>query len=146
MIKLLDIKKGLTTLLKSKFNYKVHFDNVEKSSEPYFYVEMMPRNKTVDEILTDKSIQIDIMLVLIPDEYGRIKRSVLYDTADTLDGLIRPVFHIKDRYITILESHTRFVDEILHYVFYLDFADCLTDKESSAIMYDLMQTLELNLK
>ena len=31
MIKLLDIKKGLTTLLKSKFNYKVHFDNVEKS-------------------------------------------------------------------------------------------------------------------
>lgn len=29
MIKLLDIKKGLTTLLKSKFNYKVHFDNVE---------------------------------------------------------------------------------------------------------------------
>ena len=50
MIKLLDIKKGLTTLLKSKFNYKVHFDNVEKSSEPYFYVEMMPRHKTVDEI------------------------------------------------------------------------------------------------
>ena len=75
MIKLLDIKKGLTTLLKSKFNYKVHFDNVEKSSEPYFYVEMMPRHKTVDEILTDKSIQIDIMLVLIPDEYGRIKRN-----------------------------------------------------------------------
>ena len=119
---------------------------MEKSSEPYFYVEMMSRHKTVDEILTDKSIQIDIMLVLIPDEYGRIKRSVLYDTADTLDGLIKPVFHIKDRYITILESHTRFVDEILHYVFYLDFADCLTDKESSAIMYDLMQTLELNLK
>lgn len=146
MIKLLDIKKELTTLLKSKFNYKVHFDNVEKSSEPYFYVEMMSRHKTVDEILTDKSIQIDIMLVLIPDEYGRIKRSVLYDTADTLDGLIKPVFHIKDRYITIFESHTRFVDEILHYVFYLDFADCLTDKESSAIMYDLMQTLELNLK
>mgnify|MGYP000122737516 FL=1 len=119
---------------------------MEKSSEPYFYVEMMPRRKTVDEILTDKSIQIDIMLVLIPDEYGRIKRSVLYDTADTLDGLIRPVFHIKDRCITVLESQTRFVDEVLHYIFNLDFADCMTDKESSAIMYELMQTLHLNLK
>ncbi|QIB60220.1 hypothetical protein GXM21_07385 [Megamonas funiformis] len=146
MIRLLDIKKELTALLKSKFDYKVHFDNVEKSSEPYFYVEMMPRRKTVDEFLTDKSIQIDIMLVLLSDEYGRIKRSILYDTADTLDSLIRPVFHIKDRCITVLESQTRFVDEVLHYVFYLDFADCLTDKESSAIMYDLMQTLELNLK
>ncbi len=146
MIRLLDIKKSLAALLKSKFDYKVHFDNVEKSSEPYFYVEMMPRHKTVDEILTDKSIQIDIMLVLIPDEHGQIKRSVLYDASDTLDSLIRPVFQIKDRYITVLESHTRFVDEILHYVFNLDFTDCLTDKESSAIMYDLMQTLELNLK
>ena len=126
MIRLLDIKKSLTALLKSKFDYKVHFDNVEKSDEPYFYVEMMPRRKTVDEILTDKSIQIDIMLVLIPDEYGRIKRSVLYDTSDTLDSLIRPVFHVQNRYITVLESHTRFVDEILHYVIDLDFADCLT--------------------
>ena len=43
------------------------------------------------------------------------------------------------------KNRTRFVDEILHYVFYLDFADCLTDKESSAIMYDLMQTLELKI-
>lgn len=146
MIRLLDIKKSLAALLKSKFDYKVHFDNVEKSSEPYFYIEMMPRQKTVDEILTDKSIQIDIMLVLLPDEYGRIKRSILYDTADTLDSLIRPVFHIKDRCITILESQTRFVDEILHYIFNLDFADGMTDEESSAIMYDLMQTLELNLK
>lgn len=58
MIRLLDIKKSLAALLKSKFDYKVHFDNVEKSSEPYFYVEMMPRHKTVDEILTDKSIQL----------------------------------------------------------------------------------------
>lgn len=146
LIRLLDIKKELTALLKSKFNYKVHFDNVEKSSEPYFYVEMMPRHKTVDEILTDKSIQIDIMLVFIPDEFGRIKRSILYDTADTLDSLIRPVFHIEDRYITVLESQTRFVDEVLHYIFNLKFADCMTDEESSAIMYDLMQTLELNLK
>ena len=146
MIRLLDIKKALTALLKSKFNYRVHFDNVEKSDEPYFYIEMMPRRKTVDEILTDKSIQIDIMLVLIPDEYGRIKRSTLYDASDTLDNLIRPVFRVQDRCITVLESQTRFVDEVLHYIFNLNFTDCMTDEESSAIIYDLMQTLELNLK
>lgn len=144
LIRLLGIKKELTALLKSKFDYKVHFDNVEKSNEPYFYIEMMPRQKTVDEILTDKSIQIDIMLVLIPDEYGRIKRSVLYDTSDTLDDLIRPVFCVQDRYITVLESHTRFVNEILHYVFNLDFTDCLSEKEFNGIKYELMQILELD--
>lgn len=146
MIRLLDIKKELTSLLKSKFNYKVHFDNVEKSNEPYFYVEITPRHKTIDEILADKSIQIDIMLVLLPDKYGRIKRSILYDTFDTLDSLIRPAFHIQDRHITILESQTRFVDEILHYIFNINFVDCMTDEESSAIMYDLMQDLSINLK
>ena len=146
MIRLLDIKKELTSLLKSKFNYKVHFDNVEKSNEPYFYVEITPRHKTIDKILADKSIQIDVMLVLLPDKYGRIKRSILYDAFDTLDSLIRPVFHIQDRQITILESQTRFVDEILHYIFNINFADCMTNEESSAIMYDLMQDLNINLK
>lgn len=139
LIKLLDIKEELTRLLKSKFDYKVHFDNIEKSSEPYFYVEMRPRKKIVDEILTDKSIQIDIMLILIQDKFGRIKRSTLYNTADILDELIRPVVHIKDRHITILESQINFTDEVLHYIFNLDFADCLSTKE----IYDLMQTLYL---
>lgn len=146
LIRLLDIKEQITKLLKSKFKYKVHFDNVEKSNEPYFYVEMLPRHKTIDKILTDKSIQIDIMFILLPDEFGRIKRSILYDAADTLDCLIRPVIQIKDRHITILDSQIKFHDEVLHYIFDLEFADCLSDEESENIVYDLMQNIELNLK
>lgn len=119
---------------------------MEKSNEPYFYVEMLPRHKTIDKLLTDKSIQIDIMFILLPDEFGRIKRSILYDAADTLDCLIRPVIQIKDRHITILDSQIKFHDEVLHYIFDLEFADCLSDEESENIVYDLMQNIELNLK
>lgn len=146
MINLTDIKKSITKLLKSKFDYRVHFDNVEKSNEPYFYIEMTPKFKTIDEVLTSKAIQIDIMLILIPDNFGRIKRSALYDSACILDNLIRPVINIEDRHITILDSQINFHDEILHYIFDLDFVDCLTDEESENIIYDLMQNLELNLK
>lgn len=146
MINLTDIKKSITKLLKSKFDYRVHFDNVEKSNEPYFYIEMTPKFKTIDEVLTSKAIQIDIMLILIPDNFGRIKRSALYDSARILDNLIRPVINIEDRHITILDSQINFHDEILHYIFDLDFVDCLTDEESENIIYDLMQNLELNLK
>ena len=43
MITYRSLKKTLTALLKNKFpNCKVHFDNVEKSDAPYFYVEMQP--------------------------------------------------------------------------------------------------------
>lgn len=141
MIGLLDIKTSITTLLKSQFAYKVHFDNVEKSNEPYFYVQMLPRITTVDEVYADKSIQIDIMLILMPDENGRIKRSLLYSAADKLDKLIRPVMQIGDRFITILNAETNFTDEILHYVFNLEF----TDAEAKAITNELMQVLGLNL-
>ena len=51
MITYRSLKKTLTALLKNKFpDCKVHFDNVEKSDAPYFYVEMQPYTSTVDEI------------------------------------------------------------------------------------------------
>lgn len=49
MITYRSLKKTLTALLKNKFpDCKVHFDNVEKSDAPYFYVEMQPYTSTVD--------------------------------------------------------------------------------------------------
>ena len=51
MITLRSIKKAITTALKGKFpTYKVHFDNVDTSDAPYFYVEMRPAAKTWDRI------------------------------------------------------------------------------------------------
>lgn len=51
MITLADIRKAITTALKSKFqNIKVFFDDVENSTDDYFYIEFTPKSKTIDEI------------------------------------------------------------------------------------------------
>lgn len=48
--------------------------------------------------------------------------------ADVLDRLIRPVLAIKDRKITVQDSEITVVDDVLHYIFTLDFTDGLPDE------------------
>ena len=83
MITYRSLKARMTAILKETFpGYKVHFDNVEKSDAPYFYVEMTPlKNRAFDGdgIYHDRSIDIDIQLVLAEDSYGRVDRIALYD-------------------------------------------------------------------
>ncbi|MGE1061805.1 hypothetical protein NXG27_04075 [Megasphaera paucivorans] len=147
MIMLRSIKKAITIALKTKYpTYKVYFDNVEKSDTPYFYVEMRPTAKTWDTVISDRSVQIDIQFIPPLDTYGRADRSLLYDVADSMEELFRPVFQIEDRCITVLEAEITFFDEILHYIFNLDFADAFTKEEIGGIQYELMQQFgfELN--
>lgn len=147
MLTLRNIRDALAIILKSKYpTYKVHFDNVELSDAPYFYVEMYPHATSLDDVYSDRRIGIDIQLVLAEDACGRIHRADLYDAADALDALIRPVLQIGDRYITIQDTETTFVDEVLHYIFELSFTDAFTDAEVGGIQYELMQELNLNLK
>lgn len=140
MIKARDIRAAITSLLKANFPaYEVHFDNVERARNNYFYVELAPRRKTIDRVYYDRSIGIDIQLVILPDCRGRVKRSLLYDAIDTLDEAIRPVLQIGDRHITILENNSVIVDEILHYEFSLDFTDFLPVERG-----ELMRELYIN--
>lgn len=152
MLSLLSIRKAIVALLRTKFPktaYQVHFDNVEKSKAPYFYVELTPhRSRTFDAIISERSIEVDVMYFGREDAQGNVKRSELYDVAEVLDALFRPVFFVEDRAITINEAQYRIVDEILHFTFALDFADAFTEEELSAwarTTTDLMQTLELNI-
>lgn len=145
MITYRSLKARLTAILKETFpGYKVHFDNVEKSDAPYFYVEMTPlKNRAFDGdgIYHDRSIDIDIQLVLAEDSYGRVDRIALYDDSLELDRAIRPVLQIEDRAITVLDSDIKVHDDILHYVFSLSF----TDAEMEQVEYELMKELELNI-
>lgn len=144
MIRLRSIKKACTALLKQKYpKYAVHFDNVEKRDAPYFYIEMQPLIRTVDRIYNERTIQVDITFVPDEDRYGRVDRAVLYDIADTLDTRIRPVFYVEDRAITILDAEITFVDDILHYIFNLDFRDNFDDVDG--IQYELAQHMELEI-
>ena len=139
MITLADIRKAITTALKSKFqNIKVFFDDVENSTDDYFYIEFTPKSKTIDDI-----IKIDIDYVLALDENKKIDRRKLQDSISKIDILFRPIFKVKDRTFTVLETSTTIVDEILHFSFELDFVDCLSDDEFDGIKYELMQNLEM---
>ena len=144
MITLADIRKAITTALKSKFqNIKVFFDDVENSTDDYFYIEFTPKSKTIDDIYTNKIIKIDIDYVLALDENKKIDRRKLQDSISKIDILFRPIFKVKDRTFTVLETSTTIVDEILHFSFELDFVDCLNDDEFEGIEYELMQNLEM---
>lgn len=140
MITAKELRAAITALLKKNFPaYEVHYDNVEKADTSYFYIELAPSRKTIDPVYYDRSIGIDIQLVLLPDKRGRVKRSLIYDAIDTLDAAIRPVLQVGDRFITILGNNSVIVDEILHYEFSLDFTDFLPVERG-----ELMQELYLN--
>lgn len=144
MITLADIRKAITTALKSKFqNIKVFFDDVENSTDDYFYIEFTPKSKTIDDIYTENIIKVDIDYILAEDKNGKIDRRKLQDSISKIDILFRPIFKVKDRTFTVLETSTTIVDEILHFSFELDFVDCLSDDEFDGIKYELMQNLEM---
>lgn len=128
--------------MKNKYpDYKVFFDDIEKSTKSYFYVEMNVVSLTFDDIYFDRYLQIDITFRPKEDSLGRIRRAELYDKADELEELIRPIFYVEDRAITVLKAEQTIVDEVLHYIFNLDFTDSFTPEEE----YELMQNLELDM-
>lgn len=146
MIKLRAIQKALVELLKSKYpNYKVYFDNIEKSNAPYFYIEMFVRSGVGDYTYLDRTVQVDITFRPIEDKYGRIKRSELYEMSDSLECLFRPVLKVDDRYITINDFEHTFIDEVLHFIFNLEFEDAFTDEEVGFIRNEVAQTLTFSL-
>lgn len=146
MIKLRSIQKALVELLKSKYPaYKVYFDNVEKSSVPYFYVEMFVHSGVGDYTYFDRTVQVDISFRTMEDKNGRVKRSELYEMSDSLECLLRPVLQVEDRYITINDFEHTFIDEVLHFIFNLEFNDAFIDEEVNFVRGELVNTLSFSL-
>lgn len=139
MIPSLDIRSALSALLKKHFPYAVYFTNNAAADKSYFHVEIAPKKRMVDPTIYERSLDISIELVLPPDARGRIDRTKLYEAVDTLDAALMPVLVIGDRHITVQETSSRIVDEVLHYSFSLDFADAMPGEE-----YELMEELAIN--
>ena len=139
MIHSLDIRSTLSALLKKHFPYAVYFTNNADSQKGYFHVEIAPKKRTVDRVIYEREIDVIMELVLPPDARGRIDRTKLYEAVDTLDAALMPVLTIGDRHITVQETSSRIVDEVLHYSFTLDFADAMPGEE-----YELMEELAIN--
>ena len=139
MIPSLDIRSALSALLKKHFPHAVYFTNNADSQKGYFHVEIAPKKRMVDPTIYERALDITRSLVLPPDARGRIDRTKLYEAVDTLDTAFMPVLTIGDRHITVQETSSRIVDEVLHYSFTLDFADAMPGKE-----YELMEELAIN--
>ena len=141
MISLLDIRDAMAALLKSAYpDWKVHFDNVERPHAPYFYVELDQRTRSVDDVCSERSIAVVISAVLPLNRAGRVSRRELFEIADRLDGIIRPVFRVRNRAITVLDGRSTSVDDILHYYFDLNFVDAV-----EVAPVDKMEELEFDL-
>ena len=144
MLKLRQIQKAILAKLKEYYpDYKVYFDNVEKSRSPYFYVDMFVRTGIGDDTYFDKIVQVDIAFVPMPDKNNRINRAELYVMSDSLERIFRPVLRVEDRYITINDVEHTFIDEILHFIFNLEFTDAFTDEEVGIVQGEIMEELKL---
>jgi putative uncharacterized protein FNV0528 len=139
VIAAIDIRSALSVFLKKHLPYAVYFTNNASADKGYFYVEISSKKHMVDRMIYERSLDIELTLVLPPDARGRIDRTKLYEAVDTLDAALMPVLTIGDRHITVQETSSRIVDEVLHYSFTLDFADAMPGEE-----YELMEELAIN--
>ena len=146
MLKLRTIQKALVDLLKNKYpNYKVYFDNVEKSNAPYFYIEMFVHSGVGNYNYFERTVQVDVTFRAMEDKNNRIKRADLYEMSDSLECIFRPVLKVDDRYITINDFEHTFIDEVLHFIFNLEFNDAFTDEEVGFIRGQVINTLSFSL-
>lgn len=146
MLKLRTIQKALVDLLKNKYpNYKVYFDNVEKSNTPYFYIEMFVHSGVGDYNYFERTVQVDVTFRAMEDKNNRIKRADLYEMSDSLECIFRPVLKVDDRYITINDFEHTFIDEVLHFIFNLEFNDAFTDEEVGFVRGEVINTLSFSL-
>lgn len=139
MMAAVEIRSALSALLKQHFPYAVYFTNNASADKGYFHIELAPKKRVVDCVIYEREIDVMMELVLPPDARGRIDRTKLYEAVDTLDTALMPVLTIGDRHITVQETSSRIVDEVLHYSFTLDFADAMPSEE-----FELMEELAIN--
>ena len=111
------IRNVLVALLKRHFpTCEVHFSTNFKAKADYFYIEMLEKRTFIDKVYRDRDIDVSIHFVPIPDARGRICRS-------KLDEIFLSVVQVSDRFITVQDTSSRIVSEVLHFDFHLQFAD-----------------------
>lgn len=147
MITAKDIRSALVDLInnQARIPYDVHFNLVNKSKESYIWVKLQMRKYDWDMAYFQRSIDVDIHVILVPDAHATVKHTELWDIADALTATIMPSMQIKDRFVTIQDTSSYIVDDVLHYEFNLDFTDYVQNDEYEEIGYELMQELNLNL-
>ncbi len=155
MITAKEIRHALKVLVndKAKLPYAVSFNHVEKSNQSYIWIDLNSKKTSIDKAYFQWSINVDIQVILFPDEYTAINADDLWEISDKLTTAVMPYVEIetedndktKTRYTTVYTFNSYIVDEILHYEFNLDFTDYVQSDEYEGLDYNLMQNLKFNL-
>ena len=153
MITAKEIRHALVALVTKKAGlpYKVSFNHVEKSNQSYLWIDLSLTKSSIDKAYFQWSINVDIVVILIPDDYTAIEHDDLWAISDKLTAAIMPCIEIetedgdrsKTRYVTVQNFNSYVVDDILHYEFNLDFTDYVQSDEYEGLDYDFMRNLEM---
>ena len=125
MIAAKDFRAAFVDLIQNKAQipYDVHFNHVNKSNVSYVWVDLRMHKKSWDVAYFQWVIDVEIMVILSPSDYAKIKHDDLWNISDSLTKSIMPCMEIKDRFITVQDFNSYIVDDVLHYEFNLDFTD-----------------------
>lgn len=133
MITLLDIVIDITKKIKGKFiNYKVYADKIDKITTPAFMVKLIPgKIKVVNQMAWDRLLEVDV--IFFPEN-----RTVeeMQNIEAELMMLFMPCVQIKDRYITLNDIDVVIEDDIMHFLFKIEYRDSREEMD-----YELMQNL-----
>lgn len=128
----------------ARLPYDVSLDYIGNAKDSYIWVELQARKTNWDAAYFQWAINVDIQVILTPDDYAVVKYTGLWDIADSLTKAIMPCMRIKDRFITVQDFNASIIDDVLHYEFNLDFTDYVQNDEYEGAEYELMQDLKLD--
>lgn len=141
MIKITEIKKSITTLLKQVKDIDVFFTNVTKSDSDnsqekmyeYFHVSLIPISASLfGKLMRDRAFFVDVACI---NDYA--DTNTFYELHDQLDNTFLPYVQIGRRFITIESTSFKVVDKVGHYTFTLQFRDVIDYEQTGDVATDL---------
>lgn len=142
MIRITEIKKAITHLLKQIHDIDVFYTNVSKTDsanqdekiDQYYFVSLIPISTSLfGGSMRDRAFYIDISYV-----HGQASNNDYMLWSESMDNLFLPYIKIDKRSVTIEESSFKIVDQVAHYTFTLKFRD-VVDYTEDGIPADELQ-------
>ncbi|AGX43955.1 phage tail terminator family protein [Clostridium saccharobutylicum] len=120
-MKLSDIQKSITKLLKSNFpDYKIVVDNNNKKDieKPTFFVQVRPVKSYNYKVYKERLVNVTITYV-----NATIKHEENLDISDSLEGIFNLTLDVLDRHLLISNLTFNETNDLLNCSFGLDFND-----------------------
>ena len=126
MITNAEIRDALAVMIKNRaeLNLEVYYNQVVDAANDYAWIQLTPERTDRGYDYFVRRVQVDINVVLAP-KTGIVKHTDLLNVADALDAATHGYTKIKDRAVTIYDTHAHIFDDILHYEFKLEFCDTI---------------------